>query len=160
MIRNLRGNKGFTLIELMIVVAIIGILAAIAIPNFVAMQLRSKRSELPSNIDAIRSAEKAYEHEWDSYTSAGPVPSAGVPAKEQVTFSNADDGGKFALLGWQADGKVRGQYTVSNIDGGATLANNDFSAVALGDIDGDATYSDYRCNKDIKAIMVSANNLY
>ena len=51
------NRKGFTLIELMIVVAIIGILAAIAIPSFLAMQLRAKRSELPTNLDAIRTAE-------------------------------------------------------------------------------------------------------
>ena len=74
MIRDFRGNKGFTLIELMIVVAIIGILAAIAIPNFVAMQLRAKRSELPTNVDAIRTAELAYEHEWDQFTACAASP--------------------------------------------------------------------------------------
>src|SRR3954463_16802551 len=62
-------QKGFTLIELMIVVAIIGILAAIAIPNFIKFQARSKQSEAKANLKAIFTAQKAFFQEKDRYSS-------------------------------------------------------------------------------------------
>src|SRR5262245_22895865 len=60
---NWPNQKGFTLIELMIVVAIIGILAAIAVPNFLSYQAKSRQSEVKLHLGAIATAAIVYNAE-------------------------------------------------------------------------------------------------
>src|SRR5438874_13456267 len=68
MLDRMKGNKGFTLIELMIVVAIIGILAAIAIPNFMRYQAKAKQSEAKVGLGGIFTTATSFFAENNTYT--------------------------------------------------------------------------------------------
>ncbi|MGD9201209.1 MAG: prepilin-type N-terminal cleavage/methylation domain-containing protein [Chitinispirillia bacterium] len=61
------NKKGFTLIELMIVIVIIGILAAVAIPKFTKAQYKATVSEFPTILTQIYTAEGAYEAELNTF---------------------------------------------------------------------------------------------
>lgn len=126
-----KSNKGFTLIELMIVVAIIGILAAIAIPNFLRFQLKSKSSEGKVNIAAIRTAEEAYLAEFGRYVPAGINPTTGAPGTAKGVFlATATD---FNTLGWSPEGQVFFAYEVN----ASTTTPSAMTITAEADIDGD-----------------------
>ena len=78
-------SKGFTLIELMIVVAIIGILAAIAIPRFAQMLEKSREGSTKGNLGALKSAASIYYGDWQ-----GIWPQS-LDTKTTITFSRYMD---------------------------------------------------------------------
>ncbi len=61
-------RRAFTLVELMIVVAVIGVLSALAIPNYIRFQAKSKQSEAKGNLRAAFTTERAYYQEHNTYT--------------------------------------------------------------------------------------------
>ncbi len=79
MFKAFRKQEGFTLIELMIVVAIIGILAAIAIPNFLQYQMKSRQSEAKTNLGAIKTSEVSWQGERGCYLTVARWPVAALP---------------------------------------------------------------------------------
>ncbi|MGE3724928.1 MAG: type II secretion system protein [Candidatus Sericytochromatia bacterium] len=64
MIKNLKKQKGFTLIELMVVIVIIGILVAIALPNFIGAQDRAKISSIKANMHTVQTMLETYGVDW------------------------------------------------------------------------------------------------
>ncbi|NGZ09080.1 MAG: prepilin-type N-terminal cleavage/methylation domain-containing protein [Nitrospira sp. LK70] len=136
MFKSLRKQEGFTLIELMIVVAIIGILAAIAIPNFLQYQMKSRQSEAKTNLMAIKTSEVSWQGERGCFLTVAlaplVAPAAGTKMQPQNWNQAAQpwltptpaaatgwcvggagvgvSAGTFANLGFQATGNVNYQY--------------------------------------------------
>ena len=155
-----KNQKGFTLIELMIVVAIIGILAAIAIPNFLRYQLKSKTAEAKTNMGAIKTSQEAFKAERDYYATCAPNPIAGVNADgaKQGWDVNAGDG--FSEIGFQPSSNVYYTYAVGIVGGPAPAAVGSLAANLMGvgygltasaDLDTDTVQGEYGFSTDYNA---------
>jgi prepilin-type N-terminal cleavage/methylation domain-containing protein len=135
-----RGNRGFTIIELMIVVSIIGVLATLAIPYYQKMTARARRSEMNVAISKMRmqfiatfNTQGSFPMPADpggvsSWNPADPV--TGTPALGIAASWNTTDPDWMNLPAMDGAVKMRYQYRVTNAGKTVTLAaNGSFSGV-------------------------------
>ena len=130
-----RRHGGFTLVELMISVAIVGILVMVAIPNFLRFRQRAKISEAKANLGAIRVTEHAYFAEHDCYVgnqAYTPDRTANPPGRFPWSYNT-----RFTILGFAPDGNLFFSYALSGVD----LPPDAFTAMATSDLDGDGAWS-------------------
>ena len=145
-----KDRQGFTLVELMIVVAIIGILAAIAIPNFLKYQAKAKQSEAKANLKNVYTAELSYLAESAVYASFSVVGfglSADNP-RYQYDVGLGDLVGKTPLAAITCSGG-----TSAGID-----SNPGFTSTGCGNIDGDVAIDSWFIN-DVNVLSNMANDV-
>ena len=146
---KLRSRTGFTLIELMIVVAIIGILASIAIPNFLRFQAKSKQSEARLLLSGIFTSQTSYFSENNRYGSFGEIAWSPIGTKQIYTYYSGSDGmGGSGLADFKDPPApaVHSPWTGAPAPAQSTGVTTGFTAGAIGNIDTDATMDIWMIN--------------
>lgn len=122
-------RNGYSLVELMLTVMIIGVLTVIAVPNIQEMVYRARRAEATTNLRGIADAAVGYFAASDTWVTGASNPGAPI-GKAPQAWRTGEPG--WRDLGWSPDGLVRCTYAITALDGD-TWARTDAEC----DVDGD-----------------------
>lgn len=152
LVKSVQNQRGFTLIELMVVVAIIGILASIAIPNYLKYQAKTRQSEAKSNLAAIFVSEISFFGENSRYGSFNEVGYTLGGTSNRYTYRSPANGGAATSSGTAGVDLIPagiGANTPENtvVPSGATTGlPGSFTATATGNVDSDPTPDEWHVN--------------
>ena len=152
MLKSLRKQQGFTLIELMIVVAIIGILAAIAIPNFLRYQAQARQSEARTNLGGIFVAEVSFFGENSRFSNFADIGFTLAGTSNRYTYramSTTVAAGVVSAGVVQTINAGIGVIAPDNTVLAATSSGTGFTATAVGNLDNDGAIDSWHVN-DVK----------
>ena len=158
MFTPVRGQRGFTLIELMIVVAIIGILAAIAIPNFLRYQAQARQAEARQNLGGVFVAEVSFFGENSRFSDFAEVgfALAGTSNRYAYRTMRTDATGAAGAVQVMNNGIGATIPWPENTVIGATSSAVGFTATATGNLDNDPTMDQWHVN-DVKQNLQNAD---
>jgi type IV pilus assembly protein PilA len=164
-LRARRIQGGFTLIELMMVVGIIGILASIVIPIFMQYQARARTSEAKATLGAIYTGEIVYVTEEGRYGSLGEIRYV-LTGTNRYTYrtgaAGAGGGGNANVTspGAQAQDTANASFGTVEVEGTTVAMNSTtgFTATAVANLDGDTTIDRWHVNELRQNLQVADSN--
>ena len=150
---KLKDQGGFTLIELMLVVTIIGIMSTIAIPNLMGYLAKTRQAEAMTNLEGVFTSEQSFLSETDAYSASfTDIGYQGWRQARSFTTIRLPHPPDWAATSWVGKSGTPGagppEGTIINVNTPPGASSSTFTCIAAGNVDNDPTYDIWSINQD------------